>query len=410
MKILMLNAYFEPEKASSIYLTLNLIEDLSQKDNEVVLYAPVPTRGVSNEVRSYYKKEKKEEQLFNGKVKIHRISLIKEAKNVFLRAIRYLLLNFLFIIKALKTDADILFLYSTPPTQGLVGGIVKNFKKIPFVYNLQDIFPDSLENTGIASKNSFIYKIGKKIEDYTYKKADRIITISENFKTNIMNKGVPDEKIDVVYNWVDEKAVVPVKRSDNYLIKKYNLDPNLFYVVYAGNLGKSQNIDIIFQCAKQLYREKIMFIIFGSGTEENYYREKNNKMGLSNLKLFPIEPYEKVSHVYSLGDVCLVTCKKGVGKSGLPSKTWSILSAGSIPIASFDKGSELEKIINENNLGGFADAEDSEALSDEIVRFYKNQEKNKAIRENSRKFVLDNLSRNTSTRKIENILKEVVEE
>ena len=153
-----------------------------------------------------------------------------------------------------------------------------------------------------------------------------------------------------------------------------------------------------------------MFIIFGSGTEENYYREKNNKMGLSNLKLFPIEPYEKVSHVYSLGDVCLVTCKKGVGKSGLPSKTWSILSAGSIPIASFDKGSELEKIINENNLGGFADAEDSEALSDEIVRFYKNQEKNKAIRENSRKFVLDNLSRNTSTRKIENILKEVVEE
>lgn len=406
----MLNAYYKPEKVASMYLLTNLVEDLAIYQNEIEIYTPIPSRGISDDLRFYYTKYKKEESLFEDKVKIHRISLMKEGKNVFVRAIRYLLLNYLFIVKALKTDADILFLYSTPPTQGLVGGIVKKIKKIPFVYNLQDIFPDSLENTGIASKNSFIYKIGKKIEDYTYKKADRIITISENFKTNIMNKGVPDEKIDVVYNWVDEKAVVPVKRSDNYLIKKYNLDPNLFYVVYAGNLGKSQNIDIIFQCAKQLYREKIMFIIFGSGTEENYYREKNNKMGLSNLKLFPIEPYEKVSHVYSLGDVCLVTCKKGVGKSGLPSKTWSILSAGSIPIASFDKGSELEKIINENNLGGFADAEDSEALSDEIVRFYKNQEKNKAIRENSRKFVLDNLSRNTSTRKIENILKEVVEE
>lgn len=89
--------------------------------------------------------------------------------------------------------------------------MVKMFTQQPIVYNLQDIFPDSLVGTGLAKKGGLLWKIGRVIEDFTYKHADKIIVISEDFKKNIMAKGVPEDKIVVVYNWVDQNAVVNVR-------------------------------------------------------------------------------------------------------------------------------------------------------------------------------------------------------
>ncbi len=95
--------------------------------------------------------------------------------------------------------------------------MVKKFRHIPIVYNLQDVFPDSLVGTGLAKKGGLLWKIGRVIENFTYRNADKIIVISEDFKRNIMAKGVPEEKIEVIYNWVDENAIVPVKEEDNDL-------------------------------------------------------------------------------------------------------------------------------------------------------------------------------------------------
>lgn len=100
--------------------------------------------------------------------------------------------------------------------------MVKMFTQQPIVYNLQDIFPDSLVGTGLAKKGGLLWKIGRVIEDFTYKHADKIIVISEDFKKNIMAKGVPEDKIVVVYNWVDQNAVVNVPREKNKLFDKYH--------------------------------------------------------------------------------------------------------------------------------------------------------------------------------------------
>lgn len=89
---------------------------------------------------------------------------------------------------------------STPPIMGATCAMIKMNLNIPFVYNLQDIFPDSLYNNGLAKKEGILWKIGRMIENFTYRHADKIIVISEDFKKNIMAKGVPEEKIVVVYN------------------------------------------------------------------------------------------------------------------------------------------------------------------------------------------------------------------
>ena len=210
MKILQLTGYFLPEKAASIYLVENRLEAFSKNGFETVIYASRPTRGLSDKEYNEYK-NKKIEKMYNGNIHVHRFPMYREGSNVVLRAVRYSL-NWIIQLWYGMNEArvDCVYLESTPPIQGMLGSIIRIFRGIPFVYNLQDIFPDSMAGTGLARKGGFIWKIGRVIENFTYKHADKIIVISEDFKKNIMAKGVPEDKIVVVYNWVDQNKVVDV--------------------------------------------------------------------------------------------------------------------------------------------------------------------------------------------------------
>lgn len=248
MKVLAYSCYYTPEIAASMYLTEDIYKGIVDAGHTLEVYVPMPTRGISEEVRKEYK-GKKHEKKYDGKLTIHRIAMYREGKNSALRALRYLFVNVAFIWKGLKTKADVIFVQSTPPTQGMMAGIVGALKKTPVVYNLQDIFPDSLVNSGMTSEESFIWKIGRKIENFSYKHAKKIIVISEDFKKNILAKGVPEEKIVVVPNWADVSGVYPVERKDNVLIDRYGLDPDKFYITYCGNVGFTQNMDLLLAVA-----------------------------------------------------------------------------------------------------------------------------------------------------------------
>ena len=151
MKILAFSCYYTPEIAASMYLTEDIYKGFVDAGHTVEVYVPLPTRGVSKETRKEYK-TKRNETKYNGKLTIHRISMYREGKNSLVRALRYLLLNVAFIWKGMITRADLIFVQSTPPTQGMMAGILSKIKKIPLIYNLQDIFPDSLINAGMTSE------------------------------------------------------------------------------------------------------------------------------------------------------------------------------------------------------------------------------------------------------------------
>ena len=263
MKVLMLQGYYEPEAVSGLYLVTNLVEDLNKNNHLVDIVTPIPSRGVSDEIRNEYKNNKKEVNS-SGKTTIHRYWMPKEGTNSLLRAFRYLYGGILHVIKSIKIKSDVIVINSTPPTNGLIGYIVKKIKKIPVVYILQDVFPDSMVTSKMTNEGSLIWKIGRALENFTYKNVDEIIVISDDFKKNLMNKGVPESKIHVVRNWVDENEIVPISKKDNILAKELCLDINKFYVVYAGNLGNAQNIDVILNAAKET--EFIEDIEYGDGT------------------------------------------------------------------------------------------------------------------------------------------------
>lgn len=439
MKVLYLNAYFYPEDLASSYLGHNVREALAKSDASIVLFAPTPSRGVSEQVRKEYSSSKKDEIWYNGRMQIHRFSLFKEGKSPLIRAFRYVLVIIKLYNRSLfdknAKNCDVMFIPSTPPIMGWMAAKIKKRRKIPFVYNLQDIFPDSLVGTGLAKKDGLLWKIGRKIEDFTYRNADKIIVISQDFKRNIMAKGVPEEKIEVIYNWVDQNAVVDVPREQNKLFDMYGLDRSKFYITYNGNIGLTQNMEMLAEVAREFEqegRDDIHFVLTGNGAywetlvnrlrgvhEEQRHKAPDGTEAITfgNITLLPFQPYDDIAHVFSLGDASLVISKPGVGENSVPSKTWSIMSASRPVLANFDEN-ELKEIVDGTSAssttgkpcGIFTKAGDKEAFKNAILTLYNNRELCKEYGRNGRQFVMDNLTREVGTRKYVEVIKSFARE
>lgn len=412
MKILYLTAYSYPEQSASSYLGVNRNQAFVEQGWNMVTYTPTPCRGINAETRKKYKKIKREER-FDGHLVVHRFSMFAEGKNPVLRALRYALCTVKHFNRGvLAKDArscDVMFIASTPPIQGAMAAMVKIFRRgMPFIYNLQDIFPDSLVGTGFAKKGGLLWRIGRVIENFTYRNADKIVVISQDFKENIMAKGVPEEKIQVIYNWVDENAIAPVADVDNELFEEFGIGKDKFRVVYAGNLGNAQNIEVILDAARQLKDNKqIEFIIFGKGGLEEDIKTAIANEQLYNIRILPLQPYDRVAKVYGLGHACIVACKPGLGGAAMPSKTWSIMSSGRAVLANFDEG-ELKEILEKNHCGAFTKADDLEGFVSTIENLSHHPELCIEMGANGRQFILDNLTRAVGTQKYINVIKSVV--
>ena len=402
MRILIPFSYYHPEQCAGLFVIDDMTEEAARQGVSSLITVPTPTRNVPADA-----KWSRDETLCNGMVQVHRFRMCGEGKNPVFRALRYFLCEVVQLHYMLWKDYDVAFIDSTPPIQGLKLPIIRLFRKKPIVYNAQDLFPETLSGTGLANKGGFLWKIGMWVSNVTFRNSDRIIAISEDIKRSMVARGVPEEKIAVVYNWVDESAIKPVAKEDNPLYEEFGLSREMFTVVYAGNLGNAQNINIILDGAKEL--PDLQFAVFGTGGLENEVRERIEKEGLTNVHLNPLQPYDRVSQVYSLGDACIVSCKEGLGGSAMPSKTWTIMSCGRPVIASFDEG-ELKEILEKNNCGVFTHAGDVNEFVEGIKSIAANPIHSAEMGRNARQFIMENLTKEVGTRKYVEVIKSVVQQ
>lgn len=393
MRLMYFVQYFPPEKASGLPLVEDLISGFAEQGWNVDVYTTTPTRGVSANVRKEYSKRKLETRC-DGRLRIHRMRLYREGEGFFQRTIRYTIFSLMCLCQGLTEQADAFFTGNGPPTQGVIGGLLKKWTKKKFIFNPQDLFPDSMINAGIIRKGSKIEKIGRTMERFGYSNADAIITISEDMRRSILNKGIDPEKVAVIPNWIDTNTIKPVPREENKLFDELELSRDKFYVVYAGNIGYVQGIDNIIETAQLLRNEEeIHFVIFGNGSEESRIRQMIEDYQLPNVSLYPLLEPERVSEVYSIGDVSLVTCKAGTGGAGMPSKTWTIMATGTPVLGFFDKPSEFSNLLESTQTGWCVEAGNTEELCAKVVELHQNMAQCKEYGKNAREYAESHLSK-----------------
>lgn len=224
----------------------------------------------------------------------------------------------------------------------------KHILKIPILYNEQDIFPENALFAGILSKRSLIYQMAHALQKYVYQNTTALSTISDDMKDTIVNRyGISEDKVQVIYNWGHEELKAHGE-AENTFLQKYPKTPGEFRVVYAGNLGKMQNVELVLEAAALLKDEAdINFYIVGSGVNEKQLKLFAKEKGLKNVTFAGMQPPEEIADLYAAADVNVIPLKKGLIYAALPSKTADCLISGKPIITCVDDGSKFAKMVEQ---------------------------------------------------------------
>lgn len=230
-------------------------------------------------------------------------------------------------------------------------------KGMRVVAMLQDVWPDNAVQSGLIKNNGLLYRYFESWQRYVYKYADKIICISDDMKDFIASKGVDEKKIEVIYNWGYSDETVNISWEDNEFVKKYGLEKD-FYAVYAGNIGKMQNVELVVRAAKKMPDTK--FLVIGDGAK----REEIEKMaeGVANIKMLHLQPPELAEHIYSMAGVNIIPLVEGGPKTAMPSKTGVVLSCGRPVIFCFGSGTQFSKKLEKLKAGRSVSARDENEL------------------------------------------------
>lgn len=384
-------------------LLFEVAKKVADKGDEVQIITGFPSRRLTDEQRQFFLDHPIEK--LSERITVKRVgSRAGEGTGLLSRMIRYLFVTRQIYKEAKKTDADVYFIYSNPPFLGWIGS--KLVRKAPTIYNAQDLFPDTLiQLMNLSSKNLLVRYLRFK-EQCVYRDNSRIVTISEDMRDTLISNGCSEHKIDVIYNWVDINSVHHVERSQNRLMDELGIDKSKFIISYAGTIGLFQGMDTVVECACILKNVKdIQFVIIGDGAYKATVEKRIQEEKLNNIIMLPLQPSSRLSEVYSIGDLELVTIGKNVTRTSLPSKTWKIASAGSAILAIVDKPSRLSTIIEENDMG-YAVAPDNAAELATIIQQAYNDRKDIRIKgEKARKFAIENVEINKQTEKYYAIMK-----
>ena len=262
-----------------------------------------------------------------------------------------------------KNKYDVAFIQSSNVAWAYIGFFKKT--KCPTVFNVQDIFPENLYYSGQLPFPKITYPVFRRLQNAAYKKADRIITISHDMKQTLVEQGVDADKIGVVFNWSYEDGDILFENIPKDRVFDMNMDKSKTNVVYAGNIGKMQNVELIAEAAK-LSKDNgsLHYYIIGDGA--NKAKVLSMTEGLDNVTILPMQPSRYAESIYAQADVNVIPLAKGGIKTALPSKTATVLRTEKPVVFCIDPGSEFEKLLKDSEKIKIADNSNPQSLLDAI--------------------------------------------
>ncbi len=386
MRILLLSTYFRPDVASTGVIMTKLAEEFVAKGHEVTVVTSIPHYDPTQAWPEYSKKLVYVEQRDGMQIYRVRVYAADDKSNIAQRLVAYGSFSLLSFLRAATLPKhDVILVPSPPLSNGVIGDFLGRLRGTPFVYNLQDIWPDVAIRAGVLTNEKAIRRL-KEMESYVYRRAAKISVISEGFRRNLLAKGVPDDKISVIPNFIDTEFVTPVPRQNDFS-RKHALESK-FVALFAGNMGFSQGLEVVLDAAKLLQgNEEIKFLMVGNGAAKNGAQSYCESAKLDNVAFLPFQAHEDVPAMYGAADVCLIPLKPGFTNESVPCKVFSIMAAGKPAVAAVDQHSDTWKLIRDARCGTCVEPENPRALADAINRYYFDASARSESGRNGRRYV-----------------------
>ena len=384
MKLVVVTPHFAPDVAPTGVVWTRLVEELAGLGHELEVITSLPWyRDHAVEPHFAGKLIRYEDAPWGRIVRMHPFA-VRDKTDLVRRAAAFAGFSALgAAVGARGPDVDGVIAVSPPLTLGLTGWATARARRAPLVFNIQDVYPDVAVELGVLHEGRFL-EVVRRLERFCYDRADAVTVLSEDLQDNVAAKTTQPGKVRMIPNFVDTETIVPAEPENDYR-KEFRLE-NRTVVTYAGNVGLSQSLDIVLESASALaYDTDVVFVINGQGAARPELERAAR--GLSNVRFIDMQPIERLPQVLSAGDIHLVPLRRGLARSSVPSKTYSILAAGRPLIASVDRGSEVARIVERSGAGIAVPPEDAEALTKAIRQLVDAPEERRRMGEAGRTFV-----------------------
>ncbi len=408
MKILVVSLYYEPDRCQSNGPIIRaLCEDWAEADHEVTVLTSFPHYNCDEVWPEYRRRLFQRDRVGNVNV-IRSYIFVPHKRSGWQRILNYLSFNMSSTLSGLFAGKqDVIFVMSPPLTIGLTAFVLGLLKRIPFCYNLQDIWPEVAVKLGMLRGRRLI-AFFEAMEKFIYRHSRRIFAISDEFKANLTAKGVSADKIEVIPNFTDTDFIKPMEKANSFSLANGFADK--FTVLYAGNVGLSQGLEVILDAAEQLKdRNEIVFAIVGEGSCRDELIADARRRGLQNVKLLPFQPESDVPMVYAAADVALIPLRHGITENSVPCKTYSIMAAAKPYIAGVDEGSTVWKLTDQVGCGVCVEPENGRALAEAVLKLQADAKARNRMGEKGRQFVEHNFAREAITDRYRAALESLVE-
>ncbi|SFP63815.1 Glycosyltransferase involved in cell wall bisynthesis [Variovorax sp. PDC80] len=255
---------------------------------------------------------------------------------------------------------DVIYAYHPPLTVGITAGLLRLLRRIPVVYDIQDMWPDTLRATGMVSNNRALSVVGT-VCQWVYRRMDHIAVLSPGFKRLLLQRGVPDTKVDVIYNWADEVALASPQGHPPANFP----GPERLRILFAGNMGKAQALDTVLEAAALLQARdaRVCFVLLGGGVEAARLEQRAIDMQLHNTIFLPPVPMSEVGALLNEAEVLLVHLRKdSLFEITIPSKTQAYMAVGKPLLMAVD--GDAAELVSQSGGGVVVESENASALAD----------------------------------------------
>ena len=345
------------------------------------------------------------EELEFIKSKIVRLNENKLNKDGLLsRIIKFLISTFKLGSKtffSIKED-DRLLSVTNPAFLIVILALFKKVKKFEYTLLVYDVFPENLVAANILKKESFLYKVAKKIFDWSYTKADYLIVIGRDMQELIGEKTKNTVPMSLITNWCDVNKVTPKQKKENPIIQEFRLEDKIVFA-FTGNFGRVQGIDTLLKMASLVQNPKFKLLFIGNGAMlpeiEKHIKENPN----GNVVYAGSFPPSEQNTFLNACDVAIISLNHSMYGLGVPSKSYYNMAAEKPLFYLGDEKSEIGRVVLDNNIGWVFNDKTPSQLADEIDSILESDLDFQDYGVRARKVVEENFSKEIVLNKYENL-------
>ena len=399
MRILILTLVFPPDNVSTAQLMGDLASDLAAAGHDVRVITTTPHYNRDPDAES--RQPLRRAGWFFFRSDFHGIPVLHarvgaKQRGIIRRILSWGGFHVLTTMAAMRGPRpDVILCPSPPLTIGVSAWIVALRHRSRFVYNVQEVYPDIAIRLN-AVRSRLMIRLLYALERFVYRKAHAVTVISVAMRQNLLGKGTPPGKVEIIPNFVDAGVLAPLPK-DNPFSRRHAL-VDKFVISYAGNMGPAQDLDTFLDAAATLREhDEIRFLMVGNGIARDRLEARARELALDNLLFLPHQPFSEVPHIYASSDVNLVPLARSTGFDALPSKIYRILACERPVVACTDLQSELAETVRASGAGVVVEPANASRLADTILELSRDRGRCAAMGKRGRAYVLEHFTRGAVT-------------